>query len=239
MSAFDQDYSGVGDSQEEHWVSVSDLMAGLMMCFLMISVVFMIKMQIEKEKIQEVALLYEKLRTSLYEQLYEEFKEDLPRWGAELDEDDLTFRFINDQLLFDRGKSELKPEFKAILRDFFPRYTKIITNNGYQEAITEVRIEGHTSVGWGKAADVDTAYILNMRLSQARTRTTLAYLLLLPEVYKQKEWLRDRLTANGLSSSHPIVDDHGNLDQNRSRRVEFRLKTDAESRIADILDRIR
>ncbi|GLQ31122.1 OmpA family protein [Litoribrevibacter albus] len=238
MSDFEQNYSGVGDSQEEHWVSVSDLMAGLMMCFLMISVVFMIKVQIEKEKIQEVALLYEKLRTSLYEQLYEEFKYDLPKWGAELDKN-LTFRFIDDRLLFDNGKSELKPEFKAILRDFFPRYTKIITSNGYQEAITEVRIEGHTSVGWGKAADADTAYILNMRLSQARTRTTLAYLLLLPEVYKQKEWLRERLTANGLSSSHPVIDDNGEFDSVRSRRVEFRLRTDAESRIADILDRIK
>jgi len=237
MSSFDQEFDSVNDSQEEHWVSVSDLMAGLMMCFLMIAVVFMIKVQIEKEKIQEVALLYEKLRTSLYEQLYDEFKEDLPRWGAELD-NDLTFRFINDQLLFDHGKSELKPEFQNILADFFPRYTKIITSNGYQEAITEVRIEGHTSIGWG-SADSDRAYILNMRLSQARTRTTLAYLLLLPSVYDQKEWLRERLTANGLSSSHPVIDDQGNFDQERSRRVEFRLRTDAESRIADILDRIK
>jgi outer membrane protein OmpA-like peptidoglycan-associated protein len=203
----------------------------------MISVVFMIKVQIEKEKIQEVALLYETLRTSLYQQLYEEFKDDLPRWGAELDKN-LTFRFIDDQLLFDHGKSELKPEFKTILSDFFPRYTRIITSNGYHEAITEVRIEGHTSLGWGRAADADTAYILNMRLSQARTRTTLAYLLLLPEVYPQKEWLRERLTANGLSSSHPVIDENGEYDPVRSRRVEFRLRTDAESRIADILDRI-
>jgi outer membrane protein OmpA-like peptidoglycan-associated protein len=238
MKGFDQSFDTPADSQEEHWVSVSDLMAGLMMCFLMISVVFMIKMQIEKEKIQEVALLYETLRTSLYDQLYDEFKDDLPRWGAELDED-LTFRFTDSQLLFDKGKSELKPEFSAILKDFFPRYTKIITSPAYYEAITEVRIEGHTSIGWGKAADKDTAYILNMRLSQARTRTTLAYLLLLPEVYRQKDWLRDRLTANGLSSSHPVIDAQGNIDNVGSRRVEFRLRTDAESRIADILDRIR
>ena len=40
----------------EHWVSMSDLMAGLMMVFLFISVAYMHYVRIEKEKIKEVAV---------------------------------------------------------------------------------------------------------------------------------------------------------------------------------------
>ena len=44
------------------------------------------------------------------------------------------------------------------------------------------------------------------------------------------------MTANGLSSSKPILSLGGEEDRERSRRVEFRLRTDAESRIAAILE---
>ena len=43
----------------EHWISMSDLMAGLMMVFLVISVAFMRYVQIEKDKVKEVAVAYQ------------------------------------------------------------------------------------------------------------------------------------------------------------------------------------
>src|SRR5215472_5781181 len=50
--------------------------------------------------------------------------------------------------------SELKPEFQAILQDFFPRYVRILTSSKYRDAISEVRIEGHTSSDWNGVASV-------------------------------------------------------------------------------------
>ena len=220
--------------QEEHWVSVSDLMAGLMMVFLLVAIVFMVNAEIERNKVQDVAVLYDKLRTQLYQDLATEFEPDLDRWGAEVNED-LSIRFGRPELIFAKGENELKDEFEVILEDFFPRYLGIIASDKYRNDIAEVRIEGHTSSGWLGRSD-DDAYILNMGLSQARTKSTLQFLLLLPQVQNEKTWLKDHMTANGLSSSKPIMLDDGEEDRERSRRVEFRLRTDAESRIAAILN---
>jgi len=229
------DYSsGHEVEHEEHWVAVSDLMGGLMMVFLLIAVVYLVQLEVESQKIKDVAILYDRLRTQLYEDLHDEFRDDLPRWGAELNKD-LSLRFYNTEVLFAHGDATIKPAFRGILDDFFPRYVRIITSDKYREDILEVRIEGHTSSDWGAARNTDNAYIKNMALSQARTRTTLAYLLELPRVNGNKTWLKEHLTANGLSSSKVIFDADQAEDGIRSRRVEFRLRTDAESRIATIL----
>ncbi len=220
--------------QEEHWVSVSDLMAGLMMVFLLVAIIFMVNVEIERNKIRNVAILYDHLRTDLYEDLVREFDKDLAAWGAEIDED-LSFRFSRSDLLFDRGDTNLKAEFQAILKNFFPRYLSIITSEKYRHDISEVRIEGHTSSIWSGETE-DNAYILNMELSQSRTRSALAFLMALPEVQQEKVWLKQNLTANGLSSSKPVISSTGLEDADRSRRVEFRLRTDADSRIATILE---
>lgn len=224
-------------SQEEgaHWVAVSDLMAGLMMVFLLVAVAYMVILERETEKIKEVALLYQQLRDELYQDLYDEFKDDLPRWGAELKADDLSLQFYNTDVMFDVGKSSLQPEFREILSDFFPRYTRIITLDKYRDDISEVRIEGHTSSDWTNARTDDEAYIKNMRLSQARTRSTLGYVLALDDVEHEKSWLKGRMTANGLSSSKLVMNLSGEENSERSRRVEFRLVTDADSRITEIL----
>ncbi len=234
------DSQKLDDSQdhEGHWVAVSDLMAGLMMVFMLVSVVFMINVETERDKIRDVAILYDQLRTQLYRDLETEFAEDMPRWGAELDED-LAFRFNNTDVLFDKGEAELKPEFQSILNDFFPRYVRIITQPQYRDDILEVRIEGHTSSGWFGARSDDEAYILNMNLSQERTRSTLAYVLGLPPVIGDKDWLKQNLTANGLSSAKVVRDSDGVELGSASRRVEFRVRTDAEGRIATILDRVQ
>ncbi|WLD59243.1 OmpA family protein [Salinispirillum sp. LH 10-3-1] len=222
---------------EEHWLSVSDLMAGLMMVFLLVAVIFMVNAERERRTITDVALLYERLRLDLYQDLLTEFEADLPRWGAELD-DDLTFRFTRNDLLFDRGDNAIQPQFAAILEDFFPRYVNIIYREKYRDDIREVRIEGHTDSTWG-GLGADEAYIRNMELSQARTRTTAAYLLALPQLDGMKDWLKENLTANGLSSSKLILDPDGQEDEVRSRRVEFRVVTDADQRIEEILQRAR
>ena len=88
--------------QEGHWVAVSDLMAGLMMVFMLISIVFMVNVETERNKIRDVAILYDHLRVQIYEDLKAEFEPDMARWGAELDKD-LTFRFNNSEVLFDKG----------------------------------------------------------------------------------------------------------------------------------------
>jgi outer membrane protein OmpA-like peptidoglycan-associated protein len=221
---------------EAHWIPLSDLMTGLMVMFLLIAVTFMMHVEAEADNVRQVAVAYSQIKDSLFEDLQAEFKSDLPRWKAQIIKEDLSVRFMEPEVLFATGSSELKPEFRDILSSFFPRYVRILTSAKYKGSISEVRIEGHTSSDWLGAATPEDSYFRNMELSQARTRSALTYALNLPEVSDQRDWLRRNFTANGLSSSHPIVDATGAEDPARSRRVEFKIRTDAETRIAKILE---
>lgn len=235
MSVAKEELLATRHDQEEHWLSVSDLMAGLMMIFMLIAIVYMIKVETEADKIKEVAILYDHLKNDLYNDLHSTFKDDLTRWNAELYRD-LSIRFKGPDVLFDRGRAEIKLKFQAILSDFFPRYIAIITSDKYRNDIEEIRIEGHTSSIWNnKTSDFD-GYILNMALSQARTRSTLDYVLSLESVISEVEWLKAHTTANGLSSSKLIHNEDGSENPSLSRRVEFRVKTNAEARIAKIIE---
>ncbi len=234
---------------QTHWIPLSDLMTGLMMVFLLISMIYMVQVESDSKsirefavraesdskRIREIAILYEQMKTELYQDLYREFEKDLPRWGAELDRD-MTIRFKEPEVLFATGKDDLKPRFKNILDDFFPRYVRILTSDKYRNVIQEVRIEGHTSSFWEQSASHQEAYFKNMELSQARTRSTLKYVMSLPPVAAELSWLRRYVTANGLSSSRLVLDKDGSENFTRSQRVEFRVRTDSESRIARIIE---
>jgi outer membrane protein OmpA-like peptidoglycan-associated protein len=225
------------ESGGEEWVSVSDLMSGLMLVFLAIAIFFMIQVESDKRDLENIAVLYEELQTGLYEQLQSEFADDLEYWNAEIDSTTLSVRFREPDVLFEPGQADLKEEFTTILSDFFPRYVQVLVGDGYRDHIQEVRIEGHTSSDWIGLEGLE-AYEANMRLSQERTRTVLSYVVRLPgveEVWDQ--WLRQRLTANGLSSSRIVVIG-GTEDRDQSRRVEFRVRTDAEEQMEAILRRI-
>jgi outer membrane protein OmpA-like peptidoglycan-associated protein len=75
-----------------------------------------------------------------------------------------------------------------------------------------------------------------MELSQARTRAVLQEVFSLSEIGGHRPWLQPLLTANGLSSSRPVILDNGREDHDRSRRVEFRIRTTARTEIVRILE---
>lgn len=221
------------DDGEEHWISVSDLMAGLMIIFLFIAITYIRPILNERDAIKEIAVTWQESEVALYDRLKEEFKDDLPRWNAELERETLTVRFTEPEILFDSGRATLKLEFEYILRDFFPRYLNVLFD--FRDDIAEVRIEGHTSSEWMVATSGDEAYFHNMELSQNRTRAVLEYALLLPGSSDQKSWAKKYITANGLSSSR-LIFTNGKEDKERSRRVEFRVRTNAKREIVRILE---
>ena len=224
---------------EEHWISISDMMAGLMVIFLFIAISYMLHVQAEKEKIEKIAITYEKLQSDLYADLEKEFEKDLNQWNAVLDRQTLSVRFKEPEVLFAQGEAEVRPAFKNILKDFFPRYIKVLRQPDYINDISEIRIEGHTSSEWSEVVSEEDAYILNMELSQDRTRSVLEYVLQIPESGNQeiRYWLKQYLTANGLSSSKVISYSDGTENKEESRRVEFRVRTNAEKRIVEIIKR--
>lgn len=216
----------------EHWLTISDLMAGLMMVFLFIAIVFMLDTQKENEKIKSVAVAYQENQVAIYDDLLAEFEDDLARWGAEIDKETLSFDFQSPEVLFDVGVLTLKTEFQAILDDFFPRYLAVL--KPYRTSLDEVRIEGHTSSAWNANSTDKDAYFKNMSLSQGRTRAVLYYLYGI--VPTETDWIKRNIAAVGFSSSRLILDDQGKEDARRSRRVSFRAITNADIQIKRILE---
>ena len=77
----------------EHWISISDMMSGLMMIFLFIAVSYMLKVAKEKAQIEDAAVEYTQMREDLYRDLEKEFHDDLPKWKATINRGDLYFGF--------------------------------------------------------------------------------------------------------------------------------------------------
>lgn len=224
-------------ADEEHWIPLADLMTGLMFLFLLIAVTYMVQVEQQAKKAKQIAVLYQDVRVSLYHDLDHEFRNDLPKWGAQL-HDDLTIRFTEPSVLFDTGSAQLRPRFTSILADFFPRYIRILRSDKYKDSVSEVRIEGHTSSQWITGMEAKVAYINNMRLSQERTRSVLQFVLDLPTLDGSRGWLMSKVTANGLSSSH-LITANGREDVQQSQRVEFRVRTDADNQIRQIIQAIQ
>lgn len=223
-----------GEGEGAHWLSVSDLMAGLMMVFLFISIALMRDAIIERDQIKEIAVAYQDNQVAIYQALQDEFENDLERWRASIDREDLAFRFRSPDVLFEQGRAIVRPRFKSILDDFFPRYLDVLRQ--FRHSIDEIRIEGHTSSEWTERASDTEAYFKNMELSQDRTRSVLRYVYRIPGIVDDQEWVKRNVAAVGLSSSQRILTEDGREDRARSRRVTFRVVTNAETQIQRILE---
>lgn len=218
------------DADDEQWAPVSDLMAAVMLIFMLISMLLFVNFDLGQRS-------HEKKCEQSWEMLKDEFEGDFSEWGAKLDKD-LTIRFTNQKVLFGIGSSEVERNsegggwFAKMLRDFFPRYMRIIrgmrTKFGAKEVV-EVRIEGHTSSEHGNPGP-EGAFIKNMELSQDRARKILHFVLdanRVPQSAKYKKMAHELITANGLSSSRLKCREDGLEDQEASRRVEFKLLTNS------------
>ncbi|HAN0929121.1 TPA: OmpA family protein, partial [Escherichia coli] len=79
------------------------------------------------------------------------------------------------------------------------------------------------------------AYFNNMALSQGRTRAVLQYVYDIKNIATHQQWVKSKFAAVGYSSAHPILDKTGKEDPNRSRRVTFKVVTNAELQIRKII----
>ncbi|MCG8558619.1 MAG: OmpA family protein [Hyphomicrobiales bacterium] len=234
MSFLDEQRS---TGEDETWISISDLMSGMMIIFLFIAIFYIRPILLTQDKIQSIVDVWQQTEIDIYDALEKEFSADLKRWNAEIDPDTLTVRFKAPEVLFEQAKAALSPFFEEVLDNFFPRYVRVLVQ--FRPEIEEVRIEGHTSSEWAPDTPPDDAYINNMELSQERTRAVLEYVLANRQLDTHREWTKSTVTANGLSSSRLIRRPDRTEDPDRSRRVEFRVRTKVKDRIVEILQTLR
>lgn len=223
-------------NEESPWAVVAGVAIVLMLIFLFISIGYMADVIQDKNNITAVTDNYEKIQVELTNDLREEFSNNLREWNATFDPSTLSIRFEYPEILFKVGSAELNDKFKDILKNFFPRFLQILNDPKYKDDIEEIRIEGHTSSEWEGESSPRQAYFNNMELSQNRTRNVLEFLLSNIEEEKLFNWTQKHVTANGLSSSKPVLTPSGQEDKVHSRRVEFRIRTNAEKQIIRIIE---
>lgn len=229
-------------ARQNVWLSVSDLMTGLMVIFLFIAIAYISRVQ----QNQSVLTDYVETKNQLHDKLVKEFEGDTLKWQMAIGKN-LSMKFKEPTVLFASGSYELTPRFKEILDEFLPRYFNILLNDSLKNNIQEIRIEGHTDNVPIPRYDEDP-YIANVILSQQRALSVLRYLRKMPSFQQYSEEQRSLLefwfTANGLSygkavdnAGNYINKSHNEIDKDMSRRVEFRIITSGDEVLENFVNK--
>lgn len=223
------------------WMSVSDLMTGLMVIFLFVAIAYMIQVN----ENQTVLTDYVETKKHLHDKLVKEFAGDTAKWQMAVGKD-LSLKFNNPQVLFATGSYQLTPTFCNILDKFIPRYLDILLRDSLSDRIREIRIEGHTDNVPAPQFGKDP-FMANIKLSQLRSYSVLEYIKNMSFYQKYTDKQRAKLefwfTSNGLSYGK-AVDSNGeyvalsgkSIDKERSRRVEFRIVTIGEEMLENFVN---
>jgi chemotaxis protein MotB len=215
----------LNDTNDNFWISYSDLMAGLLFVFILVVGAVVIKYRYiateltkTKEHIQKLTGVKSQVIMKLKQKLGNKIKID-PKTGS---------ISIPGDILFGQGEYQLKDSAKEELRVVLGEYLEVLlTDQEIKKNIDRIIIEGHTNT--------DGDYLYNLELSQKRALEVMNFIFQLkPNIQND---LREYVTASGRSYSDVIIV-NGQEDKYASRRIEiqFRLKNDgAISEISRLL----
>src|SRR3954451_6326285 len=116
----------------------------------------------------------------------------------------LVIRLLTDQVLFDSGQAELKPESSPILA-----HVAQLLNIG---ADHDIAVEGHTD----NIPIAGSVYPTNWELSTARASRVVRFLI-------ENGAEKMRMSASGYAALHPISENTTAAGRSRNRRVEIVL----------------
>lgn len=217
--------------EENYFVSMTDLMVGLVFIFIILLMYFAVQFQDVTEELTGAS----KTRTEILEQL----EETLKKKGVEviIDPQDGVLR-LPDSILFDSAASALKPEGrKAVghlaeaLLDVLPCYSEGVPRNkacpASEHRIESVYVEGHTDSdrysGSGALRD-------NWDLSVVRATNTYRALIEfeppLSDLCAHKGDQCDPiLSVSGYGPQRPVPGEAGTAEdrKKRNRRIDLRL----------------
>lgn len=134
---------------------------------------------------------------------------------------------LESAVFFEFNSYKLSEEGKAILDRFLPAYMSVLLDPQYREFLGEIIIEGHTdNVG---------EYMSNLELSQERAQTVVQYCLTTTSLTaEQRNLLRALIVPKGKSYTDPVYNEDGTVNEEKSRRVEFKFSLRDADMIAEM-----
>lgn len=211
------------DEELNFWQSYSDMMAALLLIFVLIILAISSKYMKENPKAEGQGI-----KKGIITSLNTAFEGSKLNIVVDGKTGSITF---DSSVLFDVGEYELKKSGVKFLNQFLPKYFEVLLSDKYKSSISEIIIEGHT--------DTKGSYLYNLELSQKRALEVAKYCLDDKSVLsaKQVKGLREILTANGRSFSSPIKS-KGKVNMAASRRVEFKFRLKDEVMIEEMKKRL-
>ena len=206
-------------TDNSYWKSYSDMMAGLLLMFILIMTIALATVSEQAERLRE----HEEKYTKIIEKIDKELKQEFP----DIKTENGVMKFEQEEIVFEEGESVLLDQSKRFLSDFFPRYLAIVLKEENRPYIESIIIEGHTNT--------NGTYMENLKLSQDRALAVANYCIndnspvVAPSELTE---LRKLITANGRSFSE-LVYTNGKEDKYKSRRVEIKVKLSEEKRKDD------
>ncbi|MBP0000613.1 MAG: OmpA family protein [Cyanobacteria bacterium SID2] len=183
------------------WLSIGDLMSGLLMFFALLFITVMVQLKQYQEAIDRLPVV-----------VLNAIEKDLSGEDIRVDPDtgDVS---IGDWILFDKNSAELKAEGKQFLKNFIPIYSDIIFSNpDFESQIVRVIVEGHTS------SDGDE--IENLKLSLNRSLAVSNYIFSEELKFKNKDKFLQKILTSGRGELDAIQAADDPID----RKVVFRFQ---------------
>ncbi|MCL6517821.1 OmpA family protein [Alicyclobacillus sp.] len=210
------------------WLSYSDVMSGMVIILVLCLAVVILNVNEKEQQLTQVQQHLQQseqqvrdiigVKAEIIQELSAAFRQS--NMQIEIDKQTGAIR-IPGSVLFDENSAQISPQGEAYLRTFIPKYFGVLLQPKFRNQISAILIEGHT--------DQQGTYMYNMQLSQARALSVLQYIYSdqFPD-FPTRQLAEQYVTCEGWSFTHPIVANNGQVDQDKSRRVEFlfRLKDD-------------
>ncbi len=150
----------------------------------------------------------------LYESLLETFAKDSSQSSINIEYDEDTDQIrvtFPEQIAFDTGSADLKPEFAAMLANF----------EGFGQRDIVLKVIGHTD----KRPVAGGRFVSNWELSSARAASVIVELL------DQGLVRSDQVESIGLADTKPLIDEDSLQAYAKNRRVEVLISTYNRSEI--------
>jgi chemotaxis protein MotB len=218
------------ESHNHYWISYADLLASLLLCFILFSIAFAIENKEATEAMeQKDKIINEQIgvKKKIIQELLKAFQDSNLMKYMHIDQQTGAITF-DGGVFFDTNSTTISPTGRKNLEIFIPKYVSVLLSDRFRKDISQIIIEGHTDTSGG--------YLYNLRLSQERALAVVEAIFddHFPN-FPHKNELQKVITANGRSFSVPILAKDGKIDAAKSRRVEFKFRLKDE----EALDQIR
>jgi chemotaxis protein MotB len=223
-----------GPKDQEYWLSYSDLMAGLLMVFVLM---LLAALYVHNQQVTTTRTGLDRIEAGLAwgDSLHAWIEQaDVP---AEIDPETGLIRLSDDNnVLFAENSDVLAPEGEAVIARFAQGLLPLILRQEiFRSHLEHVVVEGHTNT--------NGTFEYNIGLSQRRAYSVMTHILEYAPPEHADE-LQRFMTANGRSFSWPVCTDGqvrfhlecDGIDDARSRRIEIQFRLNSQAIVSQIRD---